>query len=81
LTLWKYIPIEVVPLAAPAVKRTLTMLGSPNPRFDKAVLQRQVPLLQIMAIGLLMHHFPLFLYHQISKVVKTMAMARTVCGK
>jgi ribose 5-phosphate isomerase A len=32
LTSWKCIPIEVVPLAAPAVKRTLITLGSPDPK-------------------------------------------------
>ena len=32
LTSWKTIPIEIVPLAAPTVKRILITLGSPDPR-------------------------------------------------
>jgi ribose 5-phosphate isomerase A len=32
VTSWKYIPIEVVPLAAPAAKRTPTAIGSPDPK-------------------------------------------------
>jgi ribose 5-phosphate isomerase A len=32
LTSWKTIPIEIVPLAAPTVKRTLITLGSPDPK-------------------------------------------------
>jgi ribose 5-phosphate isomerase A len=32
LTKWKTIPIEIVPLAAPAVKRQLISMGSPDPK-------------------------------------------------
>jgi ribose 5-phosphate isomerase A len=32
LTSWKTIPIEIVPLAAPTIKRILITLGSPDPK-------------------------------------------------
>ena len=32
LTNWKTIPIEIVPLSAPNIKRTLITLGSPDPK-------------------------------------------------
>jgi ribose 5-phosphate isomerase A len=43
LTSWKTIPIEIVPLAAPKVRRALIMLGSPDPKIRQGGLAKAGP--------------------------------------
>lgn len=58
LSSWKYIPIEIVPLAAPSVKRALITLGSPDPRVRQGGTAKAGPIVTDNGLWVMDAPFP-----------------------